>query len=57
MNGRMAKALRRKAREVTHGLPERAMLQHQKTRVIINSPKTTQGVLKALKKTQKLHRT
>jgi hypothetical protein len=65
MRGKKAKALRRIAREVTVGLPERQLLQKQipgkttgtvRPGWVYNSPKSTRGVYRALKKEAKRRR-
>lgn len=53
MNAKTAKALRRKAREQTEGLPERRYLGHKETRQIINDPQTTRGYYRRMKKLYK----
>lgn len=50
MNQKTAKHLRRKAREMTVGLPARQHLRHSQTGQIINSPKTTRGAYRSLKR-------
>ncbi len=50
MNAKKAKALRRQARELTEGKPERRYLRHNKTGEIINDPNTTRGTYRQLKR-------
>lgn len=54
MNGRTAKLIRRLAREVTQGLPERRLLGLQskdgRFTIAVNDAKSTRGVYRRLKK-------
>jgi len=55
MNGKRAKALRRAAREMTAGKPERklvAKLRRGQPECAVNHPQTTRGVFLKLKRSQ-----
>ena len=55
MRGTKAKAIRRAAREMTAGMPERklvAKLRHGQPECAVNHPQTTRGVFLKLKRSQ-----